>query len=76
MTVDGSSARADLSMGEQLRQRAAMGGEKERAELAEFEDLLAKAIAEALIADLQKEAAANGVDVRTWVAQLATASKR
>ena len=76
MTVDGSSARTDLSVGEQLRQRAAMGGEKERAELAAFEKLLADAIAGALLADLEKEAAANGVDVRTWVVQLATASKR
>jgi hypothetical protein len=53
-----------------------MGGEKERAELAAFEKLLADAIAGALLADLEKEAAANGVDVRTWVVQLATASKR
>jgi len=54
-----------LSIGEQLRQRAAMGGERERAELAAFDKLLADAIAGALIADLEKEAAANGVDVRT-----------
>jgi len=61
---DGSPGRTDLSMGEQLRQRAAMGGERERAELAAFETLLAKAIADALVAELHKEAAAHGVDVR------------
>jgi hypothetical protein len=35
--TDGSPARADMSIGDQLRQRAAMGGETERAELAAFE---------------------------------------
>ncbi len=49
----------DLSMGEQLRQRAATGGEKERAELAAFEKVLGEAIGDAFIADLEKEAAAN-----------------
>src|SRR5258708_39223921 len=34
--TDGSPGRSDFSLGEQLRQRAAMGGEKERAELAAF----------------------------------------
>src|SRR5262245_58942870 len=38
-STDGSPGRSDLSLGEQLRQRAAMGGEKERAELAAFEAL-------------------------------------
>jgi len=37
-----------MSVGDQLRQRAAMGGERERAELAAFEALLSKCIAEAL----------------------------
>jgi hypothetical protein len=60
--------RSDLSVGEQLRQRAAMGGEKERAELAAFESLMAKAIADALVAELREEAAAHGVDVWTWLA--------
>jgi hypothetical protein len=32
--TDGSPGRSDLSLGEQLKQRAAMGGEKERGELA------------------------------------------
>jgi hypothetical protein len=31
--TDGSPGRSDLSLGEQLKQRAAMGGEKERGEL-------------------------------------------
>jgi hypothetical protein len=75
IACDGSFSRTDLSIGEQLRQRAAMGDETGSAELAAFEKLLADAIAGALIADLEKEAAANGVDVRTWVARLATAPK-
>jgi hypothetical protein len=40
--TDGSTGRSDLSLGDQLRQRAAMGGERERAELAAFEALIAK----------------------------------
>ncbi len=44
-----------------------MGGEKERAELAAFEELMAKSIAEALVAQLRQEAAAHGVDVLTWL---------
>lgn len=47
---DGSPGRSDMSLGDQLRQRAAMGGERERAELAAFEALLAKCIADALLA--------------------------
>jgi hypothetical protein len=39
--LDGSPERSDLSPGDQLRQRAAMGGEKERAELAAFYTLFA-----------------------------------
>jgi hypothetical protein len=35
--TDGLPARVDMSVGDQLRQRAAMGGERERAELASFE---------------------------------------
>ncbi|MGB2714764.1 MAG: hypothetical protein WBC51_11325 [Vicinamibacterales bacterium] len=56
-------------MGDQLRQRAAMGGEKERAELAAFEALIAKWIADALVAQLREEAAAHGLDVLTWLAR-------
>ena len=67
--ADGSPGRSDLSVGEQLRQRAAMGGERERAELAAFEALLARAVAEALVAQLREEAAAHGVDVWTWLAR-------
>ena len=46
-----------------------MGGERERAELAAFEALLSKCIAEALVAQLRKEADAHGVDVLTWLAR-------
>ena len=67
--TDGSPARVDMSVGDQLRQRAAMGGERERAELAAFESLLSKCIADALVAQLRKEAAAHGVDVLTWLAR-------
>jgi hypothetical protein len=56
-----------MSIRDQLRQRAAMGGERERAELAAFEALLSKCIAEALVAQLRKEAEAHGVDVVTWL---------
>jgi hypothetical protein len=58
-----------MSLGDQLRQRAAVGGEKERAELAAFEDLLSKCIADALVAQLRKEAEAHGVDVLTWLSR-------
>jgi hypothetical protein len=63
--TDGSPGRVDMSVGDQLRQRAAMGGESERAELAAFEALLSKCIADALLAQLQKDA--HGVDVLTWL---------
>ena len=42
-----------------------VGGERERAELAAFEALLSKCIAEPLVAKLRKEAEAHGVDVVT-----------
>ena len=48
IATDGSPGRVDMSVGDQLRQRAAMGGERERAELAAFEALLSKCIADAL----------------------------
>lgn len=63
ISADGSSSRTDMSLGDQLRQRAAMGGERERAELAAFEALLTKCIADALVAELRKEAEVHGVDV-------------
>ena len=50
--TDGSPAQVDMSVGDQLRQRAAMGGERERAVLAAFEALLSKCIADALVAKL------------------------
>ena len=69
VSADGTPGRSDLSVGEQLRQRVAMGGEKERAELAAFESLLAKSIANAFVAELREEAAAHDVDVWTWLAR-------
>ena len=56
ISTDGSPGRVDMPLGAQLRQRAAMGGERERAELAGFEELLARCIANALVAELRKEA--------------------
>lgn len=61
VSSDGTPGRSDLSVGERLRQGAATGGEKERAELAAFESLMAKAIADALVAELREEAAAHGL---------------
>ena len=55
ISTDGSPGRVDMPLGAQLRQRAAMGGEKERAELAAFEELLARCLANALVAELRKE---------------------
>ena len=63
ISADGSPSRVDMSIGDQLRQRAAMGGERERAALAAFEALLSKCITNALVAQLRKEAEARGVDV-------------
>jgi hypothetical protein len=74
--ADGSPGRSDLSIGEQLKQRAAMGGDKERAELAAFEALLAKTIADALVAQLRQEAEAAGVDVKTWLTRSASKDER
>ena len=67
ISTDGSPGRADMSLDDQLRQRAAMGGERERAELAAFEALLSKCIADALVAQLRKEAEAHGMDVVSWL---------
>jgi hypothetical protein len=53
--IDGSPGRVDMSLGDQLRQRAAMGGERERAELAAFEALLSKCIADALRFDTRSK---------------------
>ncbi len=67
--TDGSPGRTDLSVGDQLRQRAAMGGEHERADLAAFEALISRWIADALVAQLRAETAAQGVDVLPWLAR-------
>lgn len=58
----GMPGRVDMSLGDQLRQRAAMGGEREQAELTAFEKLLADWIARALVAELRKEAQADSVE--------------
>jgi hypothetical protein len=71
IAVDGSGSRHDLTVHEQLIQRAAMGGPAERAALARFDELFAEMIANALVAQLRKEAAAHGVDVWTWLASQA-----
>jgi hypothetical protein len=75
ISTNGSPGRSDLSLGEQLRQRAAMGGEKERAELGAFETLMATCIASALVAQLQKDAEAQGIDVPTLLAREASQTK-
>ena len=69
ISTDGSPSRVDMSLEDQLRQRAAIGGERERAELVAFEALLSKWIAAALVSKLRKEADAHGVDVLTWLAR-------
>ena len=58
-----------MSLGDQLRQRAALGGEKERAQLAAFEELLSKCIADAVVAVLHKEAEAAQMDALTWISR-------
>ena len=65
--TDGWPSRVDMSVGDQLRQRAAMGGERERAQLVAFEALLSRCIADAMVAEVRKEAEAHGVDVVTWL---------
>jgi hypothetical protein len=44
-----------MCLSDQLRQRAAMGGGRERAELAGFEALVSKCIADALVGGSAKE---------------------
>ena len=69
VSVDGSGSRHDLTLHEQLIQRASMGGPRERAPLAHFEEVFAEALASALVAQLRKEAGEQGVDVWTWLAR-------
>jgi hypothetical protein len=66
----------DKSLGDQLRQRAAMGGEKERAELAAFGAVLSKGIAEALVPEVRKEAQEHGVEALTWLTRLGDRRRR
>ena len=49
-----------------------MGGPKERAALAHFEEVFAEAIANALVAQLRKEASEHGIDVWTLLANQTT----
>ena len=49
--------------------RAAMGGEKERAEPVVCEAPLGRSIADALVAQLREEAAAHGLDIWRWLAR-------
>ncbi len=60
ISTNGTPGRVDMSLGAQLRQRAAMGGAREQAELAAFEKLLADWLAQALVAELKKGGNASG----------------
>jgi len=67
ISTNGTPGRVDMSLGAQLRQRAAMGGAREQAELAAFEKLLADWLAQALVAELKKEAMHRVSEVwRRW----------
>lgn len=63
---DGES-RHDLTLHDQLIQRAAMGGPNERAALAHFEEIFTDAIANALLAKLREETATHDAGVRACV---------
>ena len=65
--TDGSPARVDMSVGDQLRERAAMGGERERAEFAAFEPLLSNCIADARVPPLRRKLRRTEWDVVTWL---------
>jgi hypothetical protein len=54
VSVDGSGSRHDLTLHEQLIQRASMGGPRDRAALAHFEEVFSEAIARALVAHLRE----------------------
>jgi hypothetical protein len=58
--------------GGHVRRRSIEAGSRngwrgERAELAAFEALLSKCIADALVAEVRREAEAHGVDMQTWL---------
>src|SRR5262249_21641178 len=72
VSVDGRGSRHDLTLHEQLTQRASMGGDRERAALAHFEEVFTEALVGALVAQLKEEAAAHSVDVWTWLASQPT----
>lgn len=57
------SRNVSMSVGDQLRQRAAMGGVGEQAQLAAFEEMLSRCLADAIAAEMQMEAVARDVDV-------------
>ena len=58
-TTTGES-RTDLSVHEQLQQRAAMGGPQERQALVAFEEVFVNALASALVAQLRKAGGTDG----------------
>jgi hypothetical protein len=65
VSKDGAS-RTDFSVHEQLQQRAAMGGPRERAQLEVFEALIVKTLTNAFVDHIRREAAVHGVDVWAW----------
>ena len=67
--MDGRGSRHDLTLHEQLIQRASMGGPGERAALARFEETLAEALASAAVAELQREAAEHGAHLLDMAGQ-------
>ena len=60
-----SPGRADMSVGDQLRQRAAMGGDTERAALTAFEEMLSNCIADAIMVEMRNEDGTLVLDVST-----------
>lgn len=72
VSADGHGSRHDLTLHEQLIQRASIGGPRERAALAHFEEMFVETLVSAVVSELEKEAAEHGVDVRAWFANQPT----
>jgi hypothetical protein len=53
--IANGTSRTDLTVHEQLKQRAAMGGETERAQLEAFEELLVRVLSQALMNELSSQ---------------------
>jgi len=70
--TDGSPGRVDMSVGDQLRQRAAMGGERERAELAAFDPMLSSRPALIVLNKLDLVGAERAQETAQAMARLAT----